>query len=298
MWKDFFYFSKTERLGILLLITIILVFIASPLVFNKQEVLPAIDDKSKEECEQFFSTMQNVEKKKHFFHTYNHNPQVIALRSFDPNTADSMELQQLGLSRWIVRNIIHYRQKGGRFKKPEDFKKIYGITQEQYNTLLPYLSITSPQKNIDTLLLLTTHTIKKDSVYKYPIGTTIELNKADTTELKKIPGVGSYIANLIVNYRKSLGFYYTVDQLKDIHLKVDKLRPWLTISKKELPYLNLNKVGLAQLMRHPYLNFYQAKVIVEHRKKKGKLQSLNQLILYEEFTSFDFERLKPYICFN
>lgn len=297
MWKDFFYFSKTERRGILLLITIILIFIASPLVFNKQEVLPTIDEKSREECEQFFSTMQNVEKKKRSFSTYSHNPQTITLHPFDPNTADSMELQQVGLSKWIVRNIIRYRQKGGWFKKPEDFKKIYGITPKQYNTLLPYLSIISPQKNRDTLLLLATHTIKKDSVYKYPMGTTIELNKADTTELKKIPGVGSYIANLIVNYRRSLGFYYTVDQLKDIHLKVDKLRPWLTISEKELPYLNLNEVSLARLMRHPYLNFYQAKVIVEHRKRKGKLQSLNQLTLYEEFTSSDFERLKPYICF-
>jgi DNA uptake protein ComE-like DNA-binding protein len=47
---------------------------------------------------------------------------------------------------------------------------------------------------------------------------------------------------------------------------------------------------------HPYINFYQAKVIVEYRKKKGNIKSLKQLSLYEEFTPADFERLEPYVC--
>ena len=51
-------------------------------------------------------------------------------------------------------------------------------------------------------------------------------------------------------------------------------------------------------MLTPYLNFYQSKVIVEHRKKYGKLKSLSQLSLYEEFTEKDFERLSPYISFD
>ena len=51
-------------------------------------------------------------------------------------------------------------------------------------------------------------------------------------------------------------------------------------------------------MHHPYINYYQARVIVEYRKKKGRLKNLKQLSLYEEFTSADLERIEPYICYD
>jgi DNA uptake protein ComE-like DNA-binding protein len=55
---------------------------------------------------------------------------------------------------------------------------------------------------------------------------------------------------------------------------------------------------MERMMRHPYINYYQAKVIIEYRKKKGILKSLKQLSLYEEFTPIDLERIEPYICYN
>ena len=62
--------------------------------------------------------------------------------------------------------------------------------------------------------------------------------------------------------------------------------------------MNLNKSSIERLKSHPYMNFYQAKVIVEYRKKKGKLSSLKQLALYDEFTAKDLEKLTPYVCFE
>ena len=51
-------------------------------------------------------------------------------------------------------------------------------------------------------------------------------------------------------------------------------------------------------LQHPYMDFYKAKVIVEHRRRRGKLTSLAQLSLYEEFTEQDLERLAPYLSFD
>ena len=45
----------------------------------------------------------------------------------------------------------------------------------------------------------------------------LDLNRADTAELKKIPGIGSGIARLIVNYRQRLGGFYQIEQLQEIH---------------------------------------------------------------------------------
>lgn len=223
----------------------------------------------------------------------------IRLTVFDPNTADSMTFLSLGLPSWIAKNILRYRSKQGRFHHPEDFRKIYGLTEEQYQTLLPYIQIAKsaePREPRDTVQLLTAKSAQRDTVFKYQPGTIISLNSADTTELKKIPGIGSSIARKIVNYRKRLGAFCRIEQLQEIQLKVEKLRPWFSIDAGRIHRINLNKASLERMMYHPYINFYQAKVIVEYRKKKGSINSLKQLSLYEEFTPVDFERLEPYVC--
>lgn len=62
---------------------------------------------------------------------------------FDPNSADSTALLRLGLSPYIVRNIYNYRAKGGTFRRPQDFARIYGLTAGQYRQLEPYIRISS-----------------------------------------------------------------------------------------------------------------------------------------------------------
>ena len=123
-------------------------------------------------------------------------------------------------------------------------------------------------------------------------------NRADTAELKKIPGIGSGIARLIVNYRQRLGGFYQIEQLQEIHLNYRQLQAWFTVTPSEIRRINLNRVGIERLRHHPYINFYQAKALVEYRKKKGALHSLKPFTLYEEFTESDLERLSPYVCFE
>lgn len=103
---------------------------------------------------------------------------------------------------------------------------------------------------------------------------------------------------MITGYRNRLGGFYDIAQLKEIHLDVEKLRPWFNVATSNTRRLNINRTGIERLKAHPYINFYQAKIIVEYRKKKGILKSLKQLSLYEEFTPQDLERISHYICFE
>mgnify|MGYP000999956701 CR=1 FL=1 len=126
----------------------------------------------------------------------------------------------------------------------------------------------------------------------------VDLNSADTTELKKIPGIGSAIAGMIVRHRNRLGGFYQIQQLAEIRLRVDSLRPWFFIDANKIHRIPINKAGLERIMSHPYINYYQAKVIVEFRRRKGYLKDLDQLKLYEEFTTQDLERIKPYVNYD
>ena len=301
MWKDFFYFSRTERQGIIILAALIILVGTASWFIPPREVAKIEDNqKFEEEYAIFMASLKEKEQQKEVSSKkYQYEKREVILASFDPNTADSITFLNLGLPPWIAKNILKYRAKGGRFRKQSDFQKVYGLTEKQYTTLEPYISIADIPKEQDTIRLFS-YQEPRDTLqyYKYPSGTTISLNQADTTELKKIPGIGSAIARMIVGYRKKLGGFYQVEQLQDIHLDTDKLHEWLFVNKNETQRINLNKAGIERLRAHPYINFYQAKAIVEYRKKKGEIESLSQFKLYDEFSEKDFERISPYVSFH
>lgn len=299
MWKDFFYFTKTERTGFYVLSVLILIafafYIAIPYIIPQKQSNEQISEKAYND---FISSVHERDKNWNYNDYYISKKQQIILAPFDPNTADSITFIRLGLRPYITRNILHYRAKGGKFRTPDSFAKVYGLSPEQYKLLKPYIIIGENfLKKADSLHRFTKTERDTLKYYKYPEGTIVSLDEADTTELKKIPGIGIGTAKRIIAYRQQLGGFYKVNQLQEIsHLSAD-LNKWFFIRKEPIHRINLNKFSIERLTSHPYINFYQAKVIVEYRKKKGAIKSLKELSLYEEFTSKDMERLAPYVCF-
>lgn len=336
MWnplKEFLYFSRTERRGLLCLtVLILLVFLCGEVYLfcrKRGETDKETSAKQAEalaEYEHFIASVREKEQEREeaFKQPYQHydqqHRQAIVPVPFDPNTADSITLCGLGLPGWMARNILRYRERGGKFRKAEDFKKIYGLTSEQYNALASYIRIAPedtvrPHREMSGLLFVRNDAIAmgRDSItdtreasegevkkefFKYPQGTVIDLNRADTTELKKIPGIGCTIARMIANYRSQLGGFYRIEQLAEIQLDYEQLRPWFNINPQDIQRININRYGVERLRRHPYINFYQAKAIVEYRKKNGALKNLKPFILLEEFTEEDLERITWYVCFE
>ena len=103
---------------------------------------------------------------------------------------------------------------------------------------------------------------------------------------------------MIITYRENLGGYYAISQLEEINLKSELLNDWFNIDISVLNTLSVNKVSLERLRAHPYISYYQAKVIVEHRHKRGNLRSMSELSLHEEFSENDLERLSYYMNFE
>ena len=299
MWKDFFYFSKKERRGIVFLLGMIVmiigIWLVSPYLIEESD--KDTNQESFEEMERFLAGIKIIEQQRNAsFKKKEVVKRKVVLAPFEPNLADSIEFLQLGLPSFIAHNIIRYRQAGGKFATAEAFSRIYGITEEQFHTLEPYIYISeSFQKKPDTLRYAKVE--KRDTLafYKYPEGTLVDLNRADTTELKKIPGIGIGIAQAIVAYRNRLGGFYDVAQLQELKWVTSDIQRWFKVENCPIHRINANKASLDRLRAHPYINYYQARVIVEFRRKKDKLKSLSQLSLYEEFAEKDLERLSHYL---
>lgn len=219
---------------------------------------------------------------------------------FDPNTADSTQLLSLGLQPWQVRNIYKYRAKGGVYRKPTDFARLYGLTVKQYKALEPYIRISSDYLPASTLVKEEEEEVVRDTI-KYPVKISddeyIVLNRADTAQLKRVPGIGSWYAKQIVRYGNRLGGYVDVGQLAEIEGFPEEALQYFAVEQPSVTRLNLNSLTLNEMSRHPYIGFYRAKAIIDYRRLYGKINSLDDLKLNKHFTPEAIEKLKPYVMF-
>lgn len=137
---------------------------------------------------------------------------------FDPNTADSTQFLRLGLRPWQVRNIYKYRAAGGRYRKPTDFARLYGLTLKQYKRLEPYICIEKEVMAADVYGNIREEYLRHH--YDYPVklrkGEHININTADTAQLMTVPGIGPYYARQIVRKRARLGGFASPKQLLEI----------------------------------------------------------------------------------
>ena len=225
----------------------------------------------------------------------------IRMQEFDPNTVDSSTLVHLGLKPWQAKNMIKYRAAGGKYRKAEDLKKLYGMTDSMYQALAPYIHIAREEK--DSLKVDSVHT-HTDFLPKWPEkkDTILNLRTADTTELKMIRGIGSYRAKQIVRYREQLGGFVSVEQLLEVKgmedLASDSILQHFVLDSVTVQQMNVNQAGVQRLAQHPYLRFEQAKALYEFRRKKIRLHSIQDLEVIECIDAKTLEKIAPYLNFD
>lgn len=265
--KEWLTFSKKERIGFIVLLVVVLFVIAYPLVAIKS------NDNKQLGFEEFAKQIDRVEA------ASKPENSGATLFPFDPNTADSATFLKLGFSPQQVKSIFSYRNTGAWFSKPDDFSKLYVVSEEQLQQVKPYIAIKQPKKPF-----------KK-----------VELNTADTTELQRLRGIGSYYARQIVRYREYLGGFYNVEQLKEIK-GIDSERFSLfaeqyILNVKLVKLLNVNTADENRLKSHPYIGRELAQKIVEYRQTIT-ISSIEQLIEANILTPDKAGKLLPYLYFQ
>jgi DNA uptake protein ComE-like DNA-binding protein len=307
MWKEWFYFTKGQRGGIIVLLLIILCLIIDDMTLPY--LLPSSKqsfDLFDQQAKGFLDSLQTIPTKhsapnSSYQTTWNKYPDAFNkqplpksfLFRFNPNELDSAGFVKLGLKPYMASNILKYRAKGGKFRKPEDFAKVWGITPDKFKELLPFIDIPAEAAVVTTNPMIP-KIVKKDVV--------LELNSTDTTQLQQIRGIGRGYAKRIVAYRKRLGGFCNVSQLLEVWGMTPELyaqiAPHFTINTQEITKIPVNRASVERLMSHPYLNFTKAKAIYDLRRNKGKLTTINQLKTLDEFDPSTLAKIAPYISFQ
>ena len=200
-----------------------------------------------------------------------------SLFNFNPNSVSEYELESLGLSSGQAKTLINFKQKGGKFYKKEDLKKIYSISDELYNKLEPYISIERDENEISI----------------------IELNSATKEQLKKIRGIGEKTAERLIVYRTKLGGYSNLNQLDDVYgldstIKNNKTT-YFIINTEVLSKIRINNVTFKELLYHPYCDYNTTKKIINYREMHGDFISIEQILENNLIKAKQYRKIAPYL---
>ena len=128
----------------------------------------------------------------------------------------------------------------------------------------------------------------------------VNLNSTDTTELKSLPGIGSFFARNIVEYREKLGGYVEVNQLLEVYAfdsaRLETITPYINIDSISLRKINVNIDDFKTILRHPYIEYEDVKKIVNHREKRGFIKNWEEYLKVVERNDVDI-RLRWYLEF-
>lgn len=208
------------------------------------------------------------------------------LFSFDPNTASDNDFIRLGLHEKQIQTIRNYQRKGGTFRNASDFFKIYGISDKQKKILADYI-VVGEKENVKIENVAEVAKIQ------------IEINAADSIELKQLPGIGDKLSKRIVKYRDLLGGFHTLSQLKEVYglseqviLQIDGM---VTVDSKRIRKVDLNFAEWNELAKHPYIQKNMANQIIKFRTKYGSIQKSSVLLDSMILNIDEYARLKPYL---
>ena len=298
--KIYFLLTAEQWLGVALLVILVVGTLMAVKHFQpeKEEDSTRINDSTMTHFTAHQAQQDSI-RKTEWEKRYSRDTIEIRMQAFNPNTADSSTLVHLGFKPWQAKNMLKYRAKGGKYRKPDDLKRLYGMTDSMYQALTPYIHIA--REEMDSLV---------DSVRVYSLpqwqkenkDTIINLRTADTTELKMLYGIGSYRARQIVRYREQLGGFVRVEQVLEAKgmdgVNADTLLQHLYMDSVIVEQIPINQVGVQRLARHPYLRFEQAKAIYELRRRKIHLDSIQQLNELDCLSSETLEKIAPYLNFD
>ena len=297
--RIYFVMTAEQWLGVVVLVVLVVgtLMVVKRFQPPKEDETVWVNDSTKSQFADYQEKQDSIRKAQ-----WRKQRDTIAIRMevFDPNTADSSTLVHLGFKPWQAKNMVKYRAAGGKYRKPEDLKKLYGMTDSMFQALTPYIYIA--REEVDSVAV---DSLRKDSLPRWEEenkDTILNLRTADTVELKMIHGIGSYRARQIVRYREQLGGFVSVEQLLEAkgmeNVDADSLLAHFWIDSVKIEAMNVNSVGVQRLSRHPYLRFEQAQAIYELRRKKIRLDSIQQLQQIECISAETLEKIAPYLNFD
>jgi competence protein ComEA len=314
--KDYLVFTRKERIAVIVVTGVMIVVLLAPSVSSRtKSYTPTKADTA------WINTVKSLEIKdgdslykdsrenddNDYAYQYDRSKSIYSndpkpkgeLFYFDPNKISAAEWKRLGLRDKTIQTIQNYLNKGGKFRKPEDLQRVYGLHKDEFERLEPYVRIESALENKSNETFVATSNEKPEIKNYTPRYSVIDVNAADTTAFISLPGIGTKLAARIVNFRDKLGGFYSVDQVKETFGLPDstfqKIKAYLMLDNPSVKKININTATVDELKAHPYIKYSLANPIVAYRNEHGLFSKVEDVKKVMAVTEEIYKKILPYL---
>jgi len=204
---------------------------------------------------------------------------IIKPFNFDPNTLDERGWREMGFTSKQFKVINNYREKGGRFKSSRDVKKMYCISDVEFEIIEVFINIKKQNADVTSKIDTEEKSAEKTKREKYKKSNEkkifnyidTEINSADSVILVANLNIKPWLAIRVVKYRNVLGGYYDKKQLLEVYgfseKYYQKVEPFVKVDTLLIKKVNVNNIAFKQLLKHPYFDYETTKLIFNSKPK-------------------------------
>ncbi len=281
-FRSHFWYNKSQRNGILILITIILIFQAIYIFvdFSNDEV--NFKDLELTEYQDYIDSLKVIQKENNKSKIY----------PFNPNYITDFKGYQLGMSTDEIDNLINFRKTDRFVNSAAEFQKVTKVSDSLLDQISPYFKfpewVSKSKSNKIEIRGKKAEIVVKD------------LNTATENNLTEINGIGEKLAKRIIAYRKLLGGFTFDDQLYEVYyldsVVADKvLVSFKVIEKPIIDKININEASFKEILHLPYIDYNLTKKILNYRDDIEAFNNMEELKKIDSFPLDKFNRIALYL---
>ncbi|CAH0336767.1 hypothetical protein FVB9288_02485 [Flavobacterium sp. CECT 9288] len=278
-FESFLKFNKEQRLGIIVLFTIIIFlqicyycYDFSTTIKQSPQELQWIALQSTLDYEK--NVNENIPKQQY---------------AFNPNFISDYKGYKLGMSTQEIDRLLAFRKQNKFVNSPEEFQRVTQISDSLLESISPLFKFPNW---VGYKKSTTTYKEYKNQEYqafaKKEKVSVLDINQADKEALMKVYGIGDAISSRILKQKETLGGFVSMEQMDEIWGLSPEVIEKLNIHFKVgvLPNtkkIDINNASLKELSQFHYFRYALAKEIITYRSMNGNIKNIEDLTKIKGF---------------
>ncbi|MFR9533607.1 MAG: helix-hairpin-helix domain-containing protein [Rikenellaceae bacterium] len=212
--------------------------------------------------------------------------ELLPISEFLADTVGAKYLFAIGaLSRRQADAFVRWRDLSGIYNMNE-LRDCYVVSDSVAAALEPYIIFTPPAS-------------KSDGEAKNSL---VDLNKADSAELRGVYGIGEKSVEAILNFRRALGGFYSVEQLSELKVvtesNFEKIIQQILCDSCDISKIDVNFASAKTIKGHPYITDKALRRLLKIRELKGGWSTIKEMTDDKIFSEEEATRVRPYLLFK
>ena len=120
--------------------------------------------------------------------------------------------------------------------------------------------------------------------------------------IEALPGIGPVLSARIIKYRRLLGGYASVDQLREVYGLPEEtfglISGRLSADSLDVKRIRVNSATFGDLIRHPYFRKEEVPALLKYRELNGRIDGLEELLTNRVISVETAGKIVPYLAFD